>query len=398
MQPVKEYIFDSFIVGKSNQFAFMAAKAVAEKPGETYNPLFIYGESGLGKTHLLTAIYNSIHESSPDTVILMYSADELIREMIAAINAKQTNAWREKMRSADVLLIDDAHVLMGKSGTQGELVSLLRSYVGKKGQVVITASIDPELLPALDSNLRSDFEWGLFAGIQPLDVETCRLAARDKAARCGLHLSEESLEHIASHANGEVRRLEGVINRLRAEKALMDSDIDMASVKQICEEFDRVFSQESYGKTKTAYIMMGIQGSGKSEFCRRFLPGVERINLDTLNTRKKERRIIDACHVRGVDYVIDNTNPTKGDRARYIPDAKEMGYRVVGYFMQSRLQDCIARNDLREGKERIPAKAIAMTSNMLEMPGKAEGFDELYFVANDGAEMTVSEWRENDEL
>ena len=248
MQSVKEYTFDNFIMSKSNQFAFMAAKAVAEKPGEAYNPLFINGESGLGKTHLLTAIYNSIHESSPETVIFMYSADELIREMIVAIKAKQTNAWREKMRSADVLLIDDTHVLMGKTATQGELVSLLRSYVGKTGQVVMTASIEPELLPVLDSNLRSDFEWGLLADIQLLDVETCRLVARDKAARCGLHLSEELLEYISSHANGEVRRLEGVINRLHAEKALLDSDIDMASVKQICKDYGLAFSQESNGK------------------------------------------------------------------------------------------------------------------------------------------------------
>ena len=297
-----------------------------------------------------------------------------------------------------MLLIDDAHLLQGKSATQAEYVSLLRSFVQEKRQVVLASSVEPDMLPVLDSNLRSDFEWGLFADIQPLDVETCRLVARNKAARCGLHLSEESLEYIASHANGEVRRLEGVINRLHAEKALLDSEIDMASVKQICEDYDRAFSQESNGKAKTAYIMMGIQGSGKSEFCRRFLPDVERINLDTLNTRNNERKLIAACHVRGVDYVVDNTNPTKGDRARYIPDAKAMGYRIVGYFMQSRLQDCIARNNLREGKEVVPAKAIAMTSNMLEMPSKAEGFDELYFVANDGAEMTVSEWRENDEL
>ena len=149
---------------------------------------------------------------------------------------------------------------------------------------------------------------------------------------------------------------------------------------------------------KKAIIMIGIQGSGKSEFCRRFLSDVERVNLDTLKTRNNEKRKIADCQARGVDYVIDNTNPTKDDRARYIPEAKTAGYLVVGYFMQSRLQDCIARNNLREGKEVIPAKAIAMTSNRLEMPDRAEGFDELYFVANDGKLMTVSEWRENDEL
>ena len=149
---------------------------------------------------------------------------------------------------------------------------------------------------------------------------------------------------------------------------------------------------------KTAYIMMGIQGSGKSEFCRRFLAEVCRINLDTLKTRNNEERQLENCIARGIDFVIDNTNPTREDRARYIPVAKKHGFHVVGYFMQSRLQECIARNNLREGKERIPAKAIAMTSNRLEMPSFDEGFDELYFVANDGSEMIISEWRENDEL
>ena len=107
--------------------------------------------------------------------------------------------------------------------------------------------------------------------------------------------------------------------------------------------------------------------------------------------------MIEDCHARDADYVVDNSNPTRADRARYIPAAKEAGYRVIGYFMQSRLQECIARNNLREGEERIPAKAIAMTSNRLEMPSKAEGFDELYFVANDGRKMTVSEWQSDTE-
>ena len=149
---------------------------------------------------------------------------------------------------------------------------------------------------------------------------------------------------------------------------------------------------------KTAYIMIGIQGSGKSEFCRRFLSGTCRINLDTLKTRNNEKRCFEDCIAQGIDFVVDNTNPTREDRARYIPVSKENGYHIVGYFMQSRLQECIARNNLREGKERIPAKAIAMTSNKLEMPSFDEGFDELYFVANDGAEMKISEWRENDEF
>ena len=398
MQPVKEYTFDNFIIGESNRFAFMAAKAVAEKPGEAYNPLIIYGESGLGKTHLLKAIYNHIHELSPDFSVCMVPADELTQEMVNAIKAKQTNEWRQSILSADVLLIDDAHVLAGKQNTQAEYVRLIRACVGKKNQVVLTASIDPDKLPVLESSFRADYERCLFADIQPLDIETCRLVARDKAARCGLSLSDKSLEYIASHANGEVRRLEGVIYRLHAEKELMGSDVDFTTVKQAYEDYNWAFSQSRETCEKTAYIMMGIQGSGKSEFCRRFLPDVERINLDALKTRKNEERMIAACHVRGIDYVVDNTNPTREDRARYIPAAKKEGYRVIGYFMQSRLKDCIARNNQREGKEKIPATAIAMTSNRLEMPNKEEGFDELYFVANDGETMTVSEWRKDNEL
>ncbi len=145
---------------------------------------------------------------------------------------------------------------------------------------------------------------------------------------------------------------------------------------------------------KTVYIMMGIQGSGKSEFCRRFFPKVVRVNLDTLRTRNNEKHLIAECHDKCCDYVIDNTNPTLEDRARYITPAKAAGYHIVGYFMQSRLQECIARNNQREGKERIPAKAIACTSNRLVLPSLAEGFDELYFVENDGTNMSISEWRE----
>ena len=160
--------------------------------------------------------------------------------------------------------------------------------------------------------------------------------------------------------------------------------------------------QEEYLKRvpaeKTSYIMMGIQGSGKSTFCAKFLPDVTRINLDALHTRNKESLLIADCQSKGVDYVVDNTNPTREDRARYIPAAKNAGYHVVGYFMQSRLQECIRRNDLREGKARTPSKAIAMTSNKLEMPSRSEGFDELYFVTNDGKTMSVCEWRKDDEL
>ena len=144
----------------------------------------------------------------------------------------------------------------------------------------------------------------------------------------------------------------------------------------------------------TAAILIGIQGSGKSTFYHRFLSDMVHVNLDTLHTRRREKELIRDCLESGRSFAVDNTNPTRQDREKYIAKAKAYGYRVVGYFLESKLQACIARNDLRTGKAKLPAKAIAATSNRLELPCFDEGFDELWFVANDGEKMTISEWRE----
>lgn len=141
-------------------------------------------------------------------------------------------------------------------------------------------------------------------------------------------------------------------------------------------------------------IMIGIQASGKSTFCKSYLTGYDRINLDTLHTRNKENTAINEAFRVKHDMVIDNTNPTVQDRELYIRKAKENGYCVVGYFMQSKLQECIARNDQREGKAKVPAKAIAATSNRLEMPSYQEGFDALYFVKLTEAGAFIERWRE----
>lgn len=146
---------------------------------------------------------------------------------------------------------------------------------------------------------------------------------------------------------------------------------------------------------KLLAIMIGIQGSGKSTFYHQFLANdFVRINLDTLKTRHQEKLLIEECIKSGKSFAIDNTNPTKDDRQRYIPSAKAAGYKIIGYFMESKLKECIERNNLRQGKEKIPTIAIASTSNKLQMPSYDEGFDELYFVKNDGKTMTVTEWRE----
>lgn len=138
---------------------------------------------------------------------------------------------------------------------------------------------------------------------------------------------------------------------------------------------------------------MGIQGSGKSTFYHRFLASeYVHINLDTLKTRYRESTAFSEAIANGENIAVDNTNPTKADRARYISAAKAAGYKIIGYFMESKLKVCMERNEKREGKAKVPSKAIAATSNKLQMPSYDEGFDKLYFVSNDGENMTVTEW------
>jgi len=139
--------------------------------------------------------------------------------------------------------------------------------------------------------------------------------------------------------------------------------------------------------------MIGIQGSGKSTFCRECLASYERINLDELHTRNKEQAAFEAAIAKGADLVIDNTNPAAADRKRYLNLARKAGYRTIGYFMQSVIRDCIERNHRRSGKERVPDTAVAATSNKLELPSPEEGFDELYFVSIRGDGFEISEWR-----
>lgn len=145
---------------------------------------------------------------------------------------------------------------------------------------------------------------------------------------------------------------------------------------------------------KTMVLMIGIQGSGKSTFYHKYLAdGYVRVNLDTLKTRNREEQLVSECFREGKSFAVDNTNPTRADRQRYIPLAQYWGYKIVGYFMESKLQTCIERNDQRSGSAKKPATAIAATSNKLQLPGFEEGFDELYFVKNDGQIMTIEEWR-----
>lgn len=150
---------------------------------------------------------------------------------------------------------------------------------------------------------------------------------------------------------------------------------------------------------KKAVIMMGIQASGKSSFCKeRLNEGCVRISMDEVKTRNMEKKKLTECIAKGSNIVVDNTNPTRDDRHRYIPVFRENGYRVIGYFMQSRVADCISRNEKRQEKAKVPATAIAATSNKLEIPEYSEGFDELYFVRLAENDFIIERWEEENEI
>ena len=226
------YTFDHFIVGNSNRFAHAAASAVAENPGKTYNPLFIYGNSGLGKTHLLLAIGNAIHERWPDKTIVYIKGDEFTNQLVRAIKSGTTEDFRNKYRSVDLFLVDDIQFIAGKQATQNEFFHTFNSIYEAGNQIVITSDRPPLEMATLDDRLRTRFEWGLMADIQPPDLETRMAITRNKAAQLGLILSDEAVTYIAENITSNIRRLEGVIKKLTAYKEILNEVITIDSVKR----------------------------------------------------------------------------------------------------------------------------------------------------------------------
>ena len=230
------YTFDEFIVGNSNRFAYNAAVAVAEKPGQTYNPLFIYGNSGLGKTHLLLSIGHDFMDKNPGTNIIYIKGDEFTNQMLKSIRDGTAEDFRNKFRSADLFLVDDIQFISGKDATQEEFFHTFNNIFESNHQIVITSDRPPKDMPLLDDRLLSRFQSGLLADIQPPDLETRTVITRKKAARLGLMLDEDAVNYIANHITTNVRQIEGVINRLTAYREILDSVIDTASVKRAIAE------------------------------------------------------------------------------------------------------------------------------------------------------------------
>lgn len=226
------YTFDRFTVGASNKFAHAAAMAVAEKPGQTYNPLFIYGNSGLGKTHLLLSIGQYIHKKSPTKRIVYIKGDEFTNNMVRSIRDGTAEEFRNKYRNADLFLVDDIQFIAGRQQTQQEFFHTFNNIYESGHQIVITSDRPPKEMSLLDDRLRTRFEGGLMADIQPPDVETRMAITRNKASQLGLLLSDAAVVYIADKITANIRQLEGVIKRLTAYKEILGEVIDIESVQR----------------------------------------------------------------------------------------------------------------------------------------------------------------------
>ena len=228
-----EYTFDTFIVGSSNKFAHAACLAVATNPSHAYNPLFLWGNSGLGKTHLLYAIGNEIKKNDPSKVICYIKGDDFTNELIESLRLAKMSEFRHKYRQADILLVDDVQFIGGKESTQEEFFHTFNALYDAKKQIVLTSDRPPKEIKTLDDRLRSRFEQDLIADIQPPDIETRIAIIKRKAELLEIDLSNEVCEYIASKIKSNIRQLEGTVKNLKAKSLLNHEKPTISSVQEV---------------------------------------------------------------------------------------------------------------------------------------------------------------------
>jgi chromosomal replication initiator protein len=227
------YTFDSFVVGGSNQFAHAAAQAVADQPSKSYNPLFLYGGVGLGKTHLMQAIGHTLKKRNPALRLTYVSAEKFTNEVIASLRFDRMSSFRDRFRTMDVLMVDDIQFIATRERTQEEFFHTFNALYDQQKQIVISSDCPPKEISAIEERLRSRFEWGLIADIQPPDLETKIAILQKKAESERVRLADEVAEYIARSIKSNVRELEGALIRLIAFASLTGAEVNLGTAQQV---------------------------------------------------------------------------------------------------------------------------------------------------------------------
>jgi len=231
-----QFTFDNFVVGPTNSFSYNAALAVANNPGVTYNPLFLYGPPGVGKTHLLYAIANKVRRNNPDAKIVYIKGDQFINELISAIKSGNNLAFRTKYREADLFLVDDIQFIAGKDSTQDEFFHTFNALHERNKQIVMTSDRKPSDMLTLEARLRSRFESGLLSSIAAPDYETRMAIIKTKANSLGLDLADDVCNYIAINVTNNVRQIEGTVKKIMAYRDINKMPLDLPNVSRAIED------------------------------------------------------------------------------------------------------------------------------------------------------------------
>jgi chromosomal replication initiator protein len=269
-----KYKFDTFIIGNSNRFAHAASLAVAESPSSAYNPLFLYGGVGLGKTHLMHAIGHYIISNNADAKILYVTSEKFTNDLINSIKDDKNDEFRNKYRKIDVLLVDDIQFIAGKERTQEEFFHTFNTLHSANKQIIISSDRPPKEIPTLEDRLRSRFEWGLTADIQAPDLETRIAILRKKAEQENYDVQNEVIEYIANNIQSNIRKLEGALIRLYAYSSLTNKSVDLdlaeEALKHLISDDKKEITIEDIKKVIATYF---------------------NLTLDEINSKKKPQRI-----------------------------------------------------------------------------------------------------------
>ena len=276
-----QFSFENFVVGPSNRFAHGAAIAVSNNPGQVYNPLFIYGPAGVGKTHLLYAIANGIRKTNPNANIVYIKGDQFTNELIDAIKSGKNIEFRSKYREADLFLIDDIQFIAGKESTQEEFFHTFNKLYEEHKQIVMTSDRKPSDMVTLEDRLKTRFEWGLLADIQPPDYETRMAIIKNKAYSLGLDLNDEVCNYIAVNVTSNVRQIEGTVKKIMAYRDLNNMPLDLPNVSRAISD---MFKSEGNALPTPSLII--------SQVCKFYS-----IEEDVLRGTKKTKGITEARQV-----------------------------------------------------------------------------------------------------